>query len=99
MNPLSDKMTHLRSSLIPGLLNTADFNHNNGRKDLMLFEIGNVFNKTGKGLKGINENFQLSGIILGDLLHPSVHQRNAIKIIDWLAKQKLQERFRSEDCF
>ena len=79
MNPLSDKMTHLRSSLIPGLLNTADFNHNNGRKDLMLFEIGNVFNKTGKGLKGINENFQLSGIILGDLLHPSVHQSNAIK--------------------
>ena len=79
INPLSDKMTHLRTSLIQSLLKTADFNNNNGKKDVMLFEIGNVFNKTGVGLKGINETFQLSGITLGNMIDASVHQDNPVK--------------------
>ncbi|MED5248302.1 MAG: hypothetical protein VX887_03160, partial [Candidatus Neomarinimicrobiota bacterium] len=74
LNPLSDKMTHLRTSLIQSLLKTADFNNNNGKKDLMLFELGNVFNKTGVGLNGINETFQLSAITLGKMINASVHQ-------------------------
>ena len=45
MNPLSDKMSHLRTSLIEGLLFTADFNFKNGQKNMMLFEHGNIFKK------------------------------------------------------
>ena len=79
LNPLSDKMTHLRTSLIQSLLKTADFNNNNGKKDLMLFELGNVFNKTGVGLNGINETFQLSAITLGNMINASVHQNNHVE--------------------
>ncbi len=43
-NPQSVEMNCLRTSLIPGALNTVKRNHNFGNKDLMLFEIGNVFN-------------------------------------------------------
>ena len=42
-NPLSDKMTHLRYSLIHGLMQNIEHNVNNGIHDLMLFEHGNTF--------------------------------------------------------
>ncbi len=45
-NPLVEEMTHLRSSLLPGLLEAAEFNFNRQEQDIALFEIGRVFKKT-----------------------------------------------------
>ena len=65
MNPLSDTMNQLRTSLFPGLVQTVDFNLKNGHPDLMLFEWGNVFEQEKSGFKGIREKFQLAGIVHG----------------------------------
>ncbi|MCS7054133.1 MAG: phenylalanine--tRNA ligase subunit beta [Ignavibacterium sp.] len=43
-NPISVDMSSLRTSLFAGALNSVKRNLNLGNKDLMLFEIGNVFN-------------------------------------------------------
>ncbi len=43
-NPQSIEMSCLRTSLLAGALNSVKRNLNFGNKDLMLFEIGNVFN-------------------------------------------------------
>lgn len=45
MNPQSSDMSHLRPSLLPGMLNTISRNIKVKEKDLSLFEIGKVFNK------------------------------------------------------
>ena len=74
MNPLSDKMNQLRTSIIQGLLKTADFNIKNGTSDLMLFEWGNVFEQKEPGFEGIVEKFHLSGIIHGAIHQKSIHR-------------------------
>jgi phenylalanyl-tRNA synthetase beta chain len=48
-NPLSVDMEYLRSTLISGALITVSKNLRQGVKDLKLFEIGDVFNKTNDG--------------------------------------------------
>ncbi len=45
MNPQSSDMSHLRPSLIPGMLYSISRNIKVREKDLSLFEIGKVFNK------------------------------------------------------
>ena len=50
MNPQSLDMAYLRTSLIPGVLNVISKNIKVGEKDLALFEIGDVFNKTNLGV-------------------------------------------------
>jgi phenylalanyl-tRNA synthetase beta chain len=44
LNPQSIDMAYLRTSLIPGALITVAKNINVGEKDLMFFEVGNIFN-------------------------------------------------------
>ena len=73
LNPLSDKMSEMRTSLFQGLLDTANFNFKNGNPDLMLFEWGNVFEQKDKGLEGINEKLYLSGLAHGFYIKSSVH--------------------------
>lgn len=46
LNPQSSEMSFLRTSLIPGALNTLSKNINVKEKDLCLFEMGKVFNKS-----------------------------------------------------
>ena len=75
MNPLSDTVSQLRTSLFTGLMENVDFNIKNGHPDLMLFEWGNVFEQTKPGLEGVREKFQLSGIIYGRFSKASVHRR------------------------
>ncbi len=48
-NPLSADMEYLRSTLISGALITVSKNLRQGVKDIKLFEIGDVFNKTNEG--------------------------------------------------
>ncbi len=49
LNPQSLDMAYLRTSLIPGALTAVATNINYGEKDMRLFEVGHVFNKTGDG--------------------------------------------------
>lgn len=42
LNPISQELSHLRPSLIPGLIKTVAINHRFGEFDLQLFEIGKV---------------------------------------------------------
>ncbi|HWB05695.1 MAG TPA: phenylalanine--tRNA ligase subunit beta [Verrucomicrobiales bacterium] len=45
-NPLSDDHTHMRPSVLPGLLATAERNIRMGRASLRFFEMGTVFSRT-----------------------------------------------------
>jgi len=45
LNPQSQDMLYLRTSLIPGALEAVSRNIKHGEKNLMLFEVGNIFNK------------------------------------------------------
>jgi len=73
INPLSEQMSVLRTSLIPGLLRTADHNIKNGSKNLRLFEYGQVHHRTEEGFEGLNESFVLCGLIHGLETAHSIH--------------------------
>jgi phenylalanyl-tRNA synthetase beta chain len=48
-NPLSEMGTHLRTTLVPGLIDSLRYNLNHGNKDVRIFEIGSVYNPTEGG--------------------------------------------------
>ncbi len=50
-NPLSDADTHLRTTLVPGLVESLRRNLNVGVRDVRLFEIGNVYRPEGAGVR------------------------------------------------
>ena len=79
MNPLSDKMSNLRNTLFPGLLETIDFNYKNNHPNMMIFEWGNIFRQGKPGLKGIKEEMVLSGVVHGNLNKPSIHRKKGRK--------------------
>ena len=47
-NPLSEKFTTLRPSLLPGLIDAVSHNRRHGRRDVCLFEIGTRFSLRGE---------------------------------------------------
>jgi phenylalanyl-tRNA synthetase beta chain len=47
-NPLSEKFTTLRPSLLPGLIDAISHNRRHGRRDVRLFEIGTRFSPRGE---------------------------------------------------
>ncbi len=61
-NSLSSEMTHLRPSLIPGLLKATKKNQARGLTDLAFFEIGQTFYGSEPG----EEKLELSGIFSGN---------------------------------
>ena len=67
VNPLSEEMSHTRTSLFPGLIHTLQHNINNGNPDLQLYEHGQVFERKGSGFKGIREYMHLTGIAHGNM--------------------------------
>ncbi len=64
-NPLSEDQSVMRTSLIPGLLETMKYNISVQNKNLKLFEIGNVFFNTGKEDSQPDEIEMLSGLWTG----------------------------------
>jgi phenylalanyl-tRNA synthetase beta chain len=73
LNPLSEDQTVMRSSLIPGLLETMRRNISKQIKDLKLFEIGqSFFAKTRDELPGETEI--LAGLWTGARYAPAWHQ-------------------------
>ena len=57
LNPQNQDMAVLRTSLVPGLLETVARNQNAGNFDLRLFEAGHVFRVDDSGRPKIVENF------------------------------------------
>jgi len=45
-NPLTEEDTHLRTSLVPGLVNSVRRNLNHGTREIRLFELGHVFSSS-----------------------------------------------------
>ena len=75
MNPLSETMSHMRTDLLPGLLETIDFNIKNGSPDIYLFEIGNVFQQKKPGFKGIKETPIMGAVLHGYSASLTVHEQ------------------------
>ncbi|MBF0346533.1 MAG: phenylalanine--tRNA ligase subunit beta [Magnetococcales bacterium] len=70
VNPISEEMAVLRTSLTPGLLEAARRNLSRGNLNLRLFETGHVF-LPGQG--HMVERERLAGLITGDLNHRAWH--------------------------
>ncbi len=68
-NPLSATLSHLRTSLFPGLLQTVNYNIRNGNSNVNLFEIGKEYNSG----KVYGEVYHLTGVMHGEWLDKSVH--------------------------
>lgn len=68
MNPISDEMGVMRTSLIPGLLKTMLYNKSRQQSRIRLFEIGTCF--LGKQIEQENSAFiqetRLAGLMIGD---------------------------------
>jgi len=62
-NPISQNMSVMRPSLLPGLLNTFSYNYNRGIEDIKIFEIGSVFHQRGKS--NFSEDILVGGLISG----------------------------------
>ena len=75
MNPLSETMSHMRTDLLPGLLETIDFNIKNGSPDIYLFEIGNVFQQKKPGFEGIKETPIMGAVLHGNSASLTVHEQ------------------------
>ena len=64
LNPLSDDLSVLRPSLIPGLLQILAHNRRRALSDLRIFEIGKIFRLPAKG-QITDERWSLGGLLAG----------------------------------
>ncbi len=64
-NPISADMSSMRTSLIPGLVNTALYNINRQQKRLSLFEAGLTFLPQTNGLP--KQDIMIAGLLTGDV--------------------------------
>lgn len=75
VNPVTETAAELRTSLIPNLLESVEYNLRHRNRDVRLFEIGHVFlnegEKTSLGIVIIGEYRELKGIIEAGL--PALH--------------------------
>lgn len=76
LNPISDQMSVLRSSMIPGLLETMKKNISQQTVTLRVFEIGKIFYATRKGSLP-EENEMIAGLITGNRSEQSWHSKKA----------------------
>ncbi|MCK8602544.1 phenylalanine--tRNA ligase subunit beta [Desulfoferrobacter suflitae] len=67
MNPLSEEQAVMRTSLVPGLLETVRYNFDHGNDDLRIFELSKVFSAIG-GADLPEERHQLVGAMAGRLI-------------------------------
>ncbi|PYG30431.1 phenylalanine--tRNA ligase subunit beta [Pelagimonas varians] len=75
-NPISSEMSHMRPSLLPGLLQAAARNQARGYADLALFEVGHAF----QGGEPGEQNLQVAGLLVGKSGPKDVH--GAMRSVD-----------------
>ena len=73
MNPSSERMNTLRTTLHLGLLKNLDFNYRNGSSNTMIYEYGTIFEGKSEKLESITQNSSLSCLVHGDLFSKNVH--------------------------
>jgi phenylalanyl-tRNA synthetase beta chain len=67
LNPISDDMNVMRSSLLPGLLKVASYNINRSMSDLRMYELGRVFISDETTEVGL-QPYRISGLMCGKQL-------------------------------
>lgn len=78
-NPISSEMSHMRPSLLPGLLQAAARNQARGFMDLALFEVGPVFH----GGEPDEQEGMITGILVGHTGPKDVHgDRRPVDVYD-----------------
>lgn len=78
-NPISSEMSHMRPSLLPGLLQAAARNQSRGFADLALFELGHVF----AGGEPGEQTLMLAGLLVGKTASKDVHGASrAVDVFD-----------------
>lgn len=78
-NPISSEMSHMRPSLLPGLLQAAARNQARGFMDLALFEAGDAFFGGEPG----EQNSQVAGVLIGRTGPKDVHgTARAVDVFD-----------------
>ena len=70
-NPLSETAAVMRTSLVPSMLQMLAYNLNRGNADVRLFELGNIYEKTGERTA---EHPRLCIGASGAAITPDVHQ-------------------------
>lgn len=73
MNPSSEKMNTLRTTLHHGLFENLDFNFKNGSANTLIYEHGTVFEKKGDSLKDIDQVSNFSCLVHGNFYEKNVH--------------------------
>ncbi|WP_424990772.1 phenylalanine--tRNA ligase subunit beta [Fluviibacterium sp. S390] len=78
-NPISSEMSHMRPSLLPGLLQAAGRNQARGFLDLALFEAGPVFH----GGEPDEQEVQITGLLVGQTAARQVGtERRPVDVFD-----------------
>ncbi|CAN5626822.1 phenylalanine--tRNA ligase subunit beta [soil metagenome] len=89
LNPLSAEESHLRDSLVPGLLRRVEHNWARGTRDLRLFELGTVFFPGTDG-DVVSEEFRFAAVFTGARRPP--HWTETAPVFDvWDLKSVLSE--------
>jgi phenylalanyl-tRNA synthetase beta chain len=69
-NPITDDFTFLRTSLVPGLLNTLSYNIAHSNEDVSLFELGAVYLPDDLPLRALPREETVLGAVLTGRLYP-----------------------------
>jgi phenylalanyl-tRNA synthetase beta chain len=73
MNPSSERMNTLRTTLHRGLFENLDFNFKNGSSNTLIYEYGTVFEKKGDTLNDIEQVSNFSCLVHGNFYDKNVH--------------------------
>ena len=73
INPSSEKMNAMRTTLHTGLLKNLDFNYRNGCSNTLIYEYGTIFEGKSDKLEDISQKSSLSCLVHGDMFVKNVH--------------------------
>ncbi|MGN7612678.1 phenylalanine--tRNA ligase subunit beta [Magnetococcales bacterium HHB-1] len=78
LNPISEEMAEMRTTLVPGLVNTAQYNLSRGNHRFQIYEMGRVFLES----ESLEEVEKLAGVISG-----------AASDRAWFEKERIRDYF------
>ena len=67
MNPMTERQSALRASLIPGIMWTLERNSRRGRPDCTVFEVGRIFTPSSTGTQP-DETLMVAGAVMGEAI-------------------------------
>jgi phenylalanyl-tRNA synthetase beta chain len=67
MNPMTERQSALRASLIPGIMWTIERSVRRGRSDCKIFEVGKVFSPASTGAQP-DETLMVAGAVMGEVI-------------------------------